>query len=257
MENLPNVLIKKIVDCLDPKGLAIVAQVSKELRTLVYRPSVWNELYWVPLRQEFFYATGHLPSNARHIGEPTELCFLAWASYKLKPDNEHYMENLPREIIHMSNTKQFMTVLKDYWNANHRPCIHTRHHLWRDVLKHRSHLNDLTHDEVSRIYYRLVSNPTPHDSTNQYRYWLETQLRLLGSYEIMPILPVEQQDKDNDILQILTSKHASQKRARRIAYLKVREHIKQKYYDSYTSLARIGCREFATNESIVTKYYTH
>jgi len=257
MESLPNVLINKIVEYLDPKGLAIVAQVSKELRTLVYRPSIWKELYWVPLRREFFYTTGHLPSNARHIGEPTELCFLAWACYKLKPDDERFMEHLPREIIHMSSTKQFMNVLKDYWNSNHKPCIHTHHHLWRDVLKNRSHLNDLTQDEVSRIYYRLVSYPGTHDSTNQYRYWLETQLNLLRSHEIMPFLPMDELDSEKDILHILNKKNALQKRARRIAYLKLREHIKQKYYDSYTALARIGCREFATNESLVRKNYLH
>jgi len=254
--NLPNIIQKNIIDYLDPQTLARVAQVSKEWRTLVYRPSVWRQLRWKQHRSEFFYKSEHLPSNIRHIGEPTDLCFTSWVASKLRHLNESFMDNMPRELLLLRNVNEFMTAIKAHWEKINKPCVHTHHHKWSDVIKARAHLNSLMPNDIARIHYRLIHYPIA-ERTNQYRYWLEEHLNDLRSCDIHLINHPIESAPLTDILDILTEKVEKTNQKRREAYWKLREHTKQKYHISIRALARIGRVEFDANEQYILKNYSY
>jgi hypothetical protein len=253
--DLPNVILLNIVDFLDPKALAKTAQVSKEWRRLVYRPSVWLNLRWRERNYDYFYRSEYLPAHIRHIGEPTDLCFTAWLASKLRHTDERFMANMPREIILLKNVNEFMRAMRKYWNSENKPCVHTHHHKWSDVLKCRTHLNSLTENDVTRIHYRLVNHPES-DIMNQYRFWLTEHLGDLGRCNIHSISEMGTRES-TDILHILTAKVDHTNQSRRGAYWKLRERAKQKYHDSIKALGNIGMVEFEENERYVDKHYKY
>jgi len=252
--NLPNPILLHIVECLDPIALANVAQVSKEWRTLVYRPSVWRQFHWKQRRGEYFYRSEYLPTHIRHIGEPTDLCFLSWIASKIRHTHEMFMAQMPREILLLNNPHDFMTAMKHYWYTHRKPCVHTSHHKWSDVLKSRSHLSSLSHKDIMRLHFRLVEYP--ESDTNQYRFWLTEHLYDLTRCDIHSIERRPPPDS-HDILHVLTEKVEQTNIQRRETFWKLREHTKKKYHDSIRALGRIGRLEMEANERYVEKHYRY
>jgi hypothetical protein len=256
MDTLPKVLLYSIVDYLDPKTLANTAQVSKEWKTLVYRPSVWKKLRWNTNKSTHFYTTGNLPSDIHHIGEPTEYCFLGWLADKLKFYDEHCVQGIPRDILLIEKGPEFLKAIRKHWIEKKKPCIHKCHHKWSHVFRYRSQLDTLSKTELGRIYYRIVSFPDS-ETTNQYHYWLLQHIHDLRSHEIHIYDSVEPVQDTSDILAVMRHKQSIIEDGRRRMYIKYRERIKQPFYDSVAALQKISKHEFDMNEVYVKKHYSY
>ena len=171
MTSLPADVMEHMLPYFDAVTWAKMAQVSKTWNQIAYRPSVWAQLEWKPTRAShpLFLKKDEIPKNARHIGEPTKLCFQAWAQHI--STNKVY-HNFNKQFVHSTNKEGRLQYLYSYWSM-HKPCIHTRHHVWTDVFKARAHLNCLSQSDILRLYVRIMDDP---GHINPYRSFIENRI---------------------------------------------------------------------------------
>ena len=172
MPQLHSDIMFLLVKYFDAQTWAKLAQVCTTWKKIAYRPSVWQNLEWRPkeAHRHLFLAKHEIPCNARHVGEPTKLCFLGWAQ-TIHISRIH--NNLPRQILTEADPVKKMAALHRIWQKT-KPCIHTGHHIWTDVFKGRAFLHDLTQAEVERLYYRLVEQHT--SGTNAYHVYIDNRV---------------------------------------------------------------------------------
>jgi hypothetical protein len=176
MISLPGAAMRHISDFLDPIGKAKMAQTSRAWRTIAYRPSTWEKHLWViaPHNSGPDVWLDSIPTNARHIGEPTKLCFVHWAHQVLARK-----VSVPRQINYHTDAKLQLKALYTYWCENGRPCIHINHHLWTDVFRGRAWLPDLSPADTQRIMQRLIRPYDPRSLTNAYAKWVKMQVKAI------------------------------------------------------------------------------
>ena len=82
-------VMRMILPYFDGVVWAKLAQVSKTWQQLAYRPSVWINLAWKPklTAHTLFLKKHEIPQNARHMGEPTKLCYQAWLQHTIRTQN--------------------------------------------------------------------------------------------------------------------------------------------------------------------------
>ena len=176
MITLPGAAMRQIADFLDPVGKAKMAQTSRAWRTIAYRPIAWEKHLWVtaPHSSGPDVWLDSIPTNARHIGEPTKLCFVHWAHQVLARK-----VSVPRQINYHTDAKQQLKALYAHWSENGRPCIHTNHHQWTDVFRGRAWLPDLGEADVQRIVQRLLRPYDPRATSNSYAKWITMQVKAI------------------------------------------------------------------------------
>ena len=155
MISLHSDIMYTLLPYFDAKSMATLAQVSTAWKTIVYRPSVWRSFLWrlKESHQIHFHNNLEIPSNARHIGEPTNLCFHTWF------ESRQYMgqqNDLPREFHTAKDSKAMYSVAKKVWEKNKKPCVHIDHHIWTDVFRGRLFLNTMNPSDVERISFRIM-----------------------------------------------------------------------------------------------------
>jgi len=172
MITLPATAMRHIADFLDPAGRAKMAQTSRAWRTIAYRPSAWEKHLWTPMAMGPDVWLDTIPSNARHIGEPTKLCFVYWAHQVLARKVA-----LPRQINYHTDAKQQLIALYNYWSTNGRPCIHKNHHQWADVFRGRAWLPDLSEADTHRLIQRVMRVYDTKSPANPYAKWIAMQVK--------------------------------------------------------------------------------
>ena len=163
-----------VISFLDHPGLAKLAQTCKSAQAIVYRRSVWSEWLPRPGCDQYYCVPGGIPKTARHVGQPTKLCFYEWANYRrVIPDG-----TLARRIAFEPDPERHYTLLEAHWRHIGCPCVHLHHHAWADVFKGRAFLEGKTSAEIQRIYLR-VTTQTGGGGANPYWEWLHARTQLI------------------------------------------------------------------------------
>ena len=250
MTSLHSDIMCLLLPYFDAMSLAKLSQVSKAWKQIVYRPSIWQPLVW-KVKEKYkkdFYSQLDIPSNARHIGEPTQLCFHSWYESRLF----NIRCDFPREFNTIQEPAKRYSYAQKIWRMKRKPCVHIDHHIWTDVFRGRLFLNDMTDSEIERIRFRVMENP--RTDTNAYRVWIDSQLesfhRSVPNYEMNPRLLESQSDDPLERLRVKTyEQHLTSLRHLHT----VRKSIIEPYNLSRQVLAKIGVVEFNNNENLYKK----
>lgn len=156
-----------IFQFLDPLGLGAMAQVSRKWRDLVYRNEAWLgfEFRMYVGAMDLFVESREIPVDARHIGEPTQYCFLSWLSSEQK---------LLKRIAQETDPKAYVNAAYTYWKSLKKPCIHVVHYTPQHVMIARDHITSLEPRDQKRILYRSLA-PLDTKTHPAYITWLQAQ----------------------------------------------------------------------------------
>ena len=244
-------IMRLLLDYFDAKTWAKLAQVCTTWRTIAYRPSVWQRLEWNPKTKyaDLFYKEP--PRNARHIGEPGELCWHAWFETVIvcQERNAH----IPRQIVHEPNPENKLRKLRELWLQT-KPCIYPQHHIWTDVVKGRAHLETLSTSEIQRLYFRILEEPTK-DTNAYYNYLTNRREEYITLIVILPRDVGTAPRSPDSVVQMLRSHHQADKQALLDVETEGRDRIFVKYTTSCASLLRLGAREFTENENLYKRQW--
>ena len=234
----------------DAQTWAKLAQVCTTWKKIAYRPSVWQALEWKPKPQYqiLFLDTHQIPCNARHIGEPTQLCFQAWARYILS--QEMYYQ-IPRQIVREPDPFKKRSALYTFWKTK-KPCIHRDHHVWTDVLRCRGYIDNLSTAELQRLYFRVVAEPYQNQSINPYASYLTNRIIDCDAFFLYAIgreIPREDiSEQSNDIIHNLQTKmHNEQYMLQKLAHA-ARARTTEQYNQSVDYIIHHSTSEFIDNE---------
>jgi hypothetical protein len=186
-----------------------------------------------PAHQSLFLTRYEIPYNARHIGEPTKLCFQAWAQGT---------NQLPREIVREVDSGKKLAAMYKLWSKR-KTCVHVHHHIWTDVFCGRAYLQDLSSADVYRLYLRLME-PLASD-VNPYRSYLINRVsECLPLQDPMPypLFPT------TDLVDSIRARIQQSRDSFRSALLDARESALANYRTSLACLSRHGSVEFNSNE---------
>jgi hypothetical protein len=244
---LPSELTRRIVEYLSPSDLARVAQINTSWRKVVYSNACWNpnklwDIKSGDSRHEF-YSGLEIPSNARHLGQPTELCFHDWLSLIRK---NKYHTSIPFCILESENHLKYIKYYKRLWISLGCPCIHTNHYKWYDVYKGRVYLHKLSPADQQRIFYKHCKFIIERDvlDTNPYRFWLQKHIEnsigyTYARFDMSDIQPRSEHPADIIEAKIKTREY------KRLQYLSdCRQLIIQKFHTSIQNLRIYGKKEF-------------
>lgn len=242
---LPTGPMTVVLSFLDKQGLAKLAQTCNAGRRIVYRTSVWMSWKMKPSAQDLYFSPCDIPATARHIGEPTSLCFYEWANMR----RQHPDGTLPRSIAFESDATKYYELLKAHWIKLGRPCAYIEHHKWKDVLKGRAYLNSLPQTEVMRIYYRVVD--TEYSPNNSYYNWVHHCINWSRPAWWLPDPAVAIPSSDP---LVLLSHHVKETERTRYARLyDLREQTLEHWRVSARALRRLGKSEFDANDRAYKK----
>lgn len=181
MSRLPSELVSSIIQYLSPHDIAIAAQVSKAWCNIMYSNTCWKHLViklWEmkPESTLEFYHGLEIPSHARHIGEPSEVCFVDWLSMIIR--SKHYT-SIPFSVLDATDYKVYVQYFKQLWHKLNRPCIHTTHYKWYDVYRGRQYLSTMSSADQQRVFYRHCKFSVENVAmdTNPYCFWLSKHIR--------------------------------------------------------------------------------
>ncbi len=246
MITLPGTAMRHIADFLDPVGCAKMAQTSRAWRTIAYRPSAWEKHLWTP------YATGPdlwldaIPSNARHLGQPTKLCFIHWVYHVLARQI-----SLPRQLNYHTDSKKHIAELYVYWKTHGRPCIHLNHHQWADVFRGRAWLPELSDADTHRLIQRIIRTYDLRSSANPYAKWIQMQIKTPLSFQHREI-DLERNVR-SDVLSLLMHKIQEKESALQTILDERWGTIIESLRVADTALARVSKATFEQNERLCKK----
>ncbi len=248
MITLPGAAMRHIADFLDPVGKAKMAQTSRAWRTIAYRPSAWEKHLWVipPHMSGPDVWLDSIPSNARHIGEPTKLCFVHWAHQVLARK-----VSIPRQINYHTDAKQQLKALYVHWSENGRPCIHINHHQWTDVFRGRAWLPELSATDTQRIVRRLLRPFDPRSSSNSYAKWIKMNVKAILPFPHREINLAE--DVRSSVLKSIMEKIHKKEAALRTVLGERWTAMIEALNAASAALARIGVETFEHNERACKK----
>jgi hypothetical protein len=239
---LPTPAMESIHSFLDARDLATMAQTCKTWQRIVYRKSVWTEKN-ISYRSAPILTFGSVPPHARHLGTPTETCFLNWLK------NSKYImteDLLPVYIEHNADPAKFMKATRAYWMRHGCPCEIPEHHRLQDMLRI-PFPRDFSKADRQRVLHRLII-PSESTSYNVYSHYLELLNRKLsrgGTLRVpsMGIIP-----DASDPLHRLWVASDAMLRARYDAINAAVAERCAKNSASFTALARHGRTEFEAND---------
>jgi hypothetical protein len=234
----------------DAQTWAKLAQVCTTWKKIAYRPSVWQALEWKPKLQyeQLFLDIHQIPCNARHIGEPTHLCFQAWARNILSQD---VYNQIPRQIVREPDPSKKRSALYTFWQTQ-KPCIHRDHHVWTDVLRCRGYLDNLRTTDIQRLYFRIVAEPNKNPIVNSYASYLTQRMIdcdvifLHTSGREIPIEDITEQSTDL-IRNLQITIHKERYALQTFAYA-TRSRSYELYNESINSIISHSMTEFIDNE---------
>lgn len=243
MTYIPSEIVPFIVEFLSPLDMAVVAQVNTSWRDVVYSNACWKrmtEKIWEikPDSSLEFYHGLEIPSRARHMGEPTELCFADWL-FLLVRSNHH--TSVPFCILESSDYKDYIHYFKQLWKTLRCPCVHTTHYKWYDVYKGRHYLAKMSPSDQQRVFYRHCKFTTQYENidTNPYCFWLKTHIRdsLVGyTYprtDVADIVP-----RSNHPADVILAKQKTHENRRLHTLFRHRQSIVEQFE---TSIAHLRC----------------
>lgn len=172
---LPADLIPTLMSFMDADMLARMAQTCKTWKLLIYRTSVWKNLTWRPRVPQFFAQHVVCSSpNIRHVGEPNQICFLAWIAQLL-----HHPDQYPAlhpGVEYAEKPKDFVALAQKYWRMLKKPCTISHHHKWSDVCILRTQLQTTSPEERYKVKVLLVDQ-MDISGDNGYTKWLDYRLQ--------------------------------------------------------------------------------
>lgn len=235
MTQLNSDVMRLMLPYFDAQTWAKLAQVCTTWKKIAYRPSVWMTLEWKAknAHQSLFLTRNEIPSNARHIGEPSKLCFQAWAQ------GTH---QLPREIVREVDPAKKLAAMYKLW-SKHKTCVHVNHHVWTDVFRGRAYLQDLTNSDTCRLYLRLM-DPLVNDANPYRSYLLHRVAECTALHDPLPNPVLPTTDLLGSIRVGIQQSHA----AFRVALAEYRDLALANYLISIAGLSRHGSVEFSSNE---------
>ena len=239
---LPAPAMEAVLSFLDARDLATMAQTCRTWQRIVYRKSVWvekNISYCIDLT----LIHTSVPPHARHIGSPTETCFLYWLQDKRA---RLIFENpFPISIEQITDPAKYIKVAHTYWKRHGRPCALVDHHRLQDLLRF-SLPREFTKSEKQRILHRLIA-PTESTPHNVYCHYLERLNHEISKPLVLSPISFEP-DPTNPLHRY---KVAADKflRARFDAVNSAVAARCTKNQASFTALARHGHAEFELNDT--------
>jgi hypothetical protein len=245
--SLPADIMIALVRYFDAKSWAKMAQVSSTWKKVAYRSSLWANMYWKPkpAYRSLFINTNEIPNNAKHIGEPTSLCFQAWLQTIFQTKT---YSNFSKQFLYETKPEKKINYLYQYWQKQ-KPCVHINHHVWTDMFRGRNQLNSLEETEILRVYLRIID---PEDyETNTYRKYLKERI---GECVVTRTYPQAQANQLNmlessGILQTIHKKIISQDKQFEDAIMKRSEQVLEPYAKSLAAISLHGKVEFSNNDS--------
>ena len=174
-------IMRILLEYFDAQTWAKLAQVCTTWKALAYRPAVWQALEWKPRQGHEDILLDSFPRNARHIGEPSTLCFHAWVNRILVQED---FRLLPKQIVYETDPVKKRNALQSYWSNHRKPCVHAHHHVWTDVLRARGYIQTMTKPELQRLYFRIVDDPPPTCDANPYRLFLQHRSQDCETYAV-------------------------------------------------------------------------
>ena len=207
---IPGHVMANIVSYMSFDDLAKMAQVSRAWQTYAYGSPLWHKANWEPQARgtNDFCDSNNIVPDARHIGIPTQLCFLSWALQQNRVSSDE----------HECDPVEYTDNLKREWLAKKRPCMHVTHHLWhdvfngaimrrtntshhqwRDVFKACRTLRGLSQSESDRLESVLITYPK---GEAPYRAWLERRIAECAPLPFPPpallTIPLSAQDTQRE-----------------------------------------------------------
>jgi len=244
MLTLPTDVMIRILKCMDAPTKAKIAQTSSSWRAVIYRNSEWA--FWVPRIEpvhraaptEVYCGKFGIPKGSHHCGEPTKLCFMYWASQKLK---YHIMHDIPREILAIDNPKKCIDTLYKYWKHIKKPCLQVSHHKWSHVCT-LSRFVPQTKESLEYLIHRTTEQH--HSTTNPYRFWLMSYVN-----EFPPIsYNVSKPENTADTMMNIYVRQFNDHNEKLRELSQRQEAFIVGWHSSIANLARVGHIEFQTNE---------
>lgn len=250
----PSEITKQIASYLSPHDLGRVAQLNKSWRNLVYSNSCWNLNKLWDVKHESrgeFYSEFDIPSNARHIGEPTQLCFYDWLTR-----SPAFINMVPFCIVESNDFSVYVSYLHKIWKHSGCPCVHTNHYKWYDVFRGREFLVKLSAADQQRVFYRHCNFIIDRKivDTNPYRFWLQNYNDLTIHTHTPFLQYTPRSDHPADIIVAATKN----KEYKRISYVhQRREAAIQRFQTSIQKLRIYGKKEFEKKDEEWSELFPH
>lgn len=220
-----------------------MAQTCRTWQRIVYRKSVWAEKN-VQYRRHSMLILDKVPARARHIGTPTQFCFLHWLKEKSYIAHGR-SDPFPVHILHISDPKMFLKAAHGYWKRNGCPCVVHEHHKLQDLMR-MPFPASFSKTDKQRVLCRLLETPSC-GVRNVYNKYLECQTSMLGStLGIAPIgiIPDTSDPLHRYIMEVHTTLQT------RMEAINAATLTKTAVYQSCISaLARRGHSEFTINDT--------
>lgn len=242
---LPSDAMNKIVEFLDAKSFAKMAQVNKTWQRIAYQTEYWMHASWKIKKSGALLVTQTVPKDARHIGEKHEMCFIKWLAKQVKTPT-----NLPKSLVHTTDFEKLIVAAKVVWKELGKPCSIVNHHYVRDVLRFPLP-SDLPMHERKRISLRIVEEPRKSDLKNAYAVWIDGQIEemmydLLVGYDLITRFPAGMYESD-PLMKLI--RDFAKLDADRDTYIKEHQRkICTMYQASSLRLKKYSSKEFDANE---------
>jgi hypothetical protein len=248
MASIPSEIVPDIFQYLSPHDLAIVAQVNKTWKHVVYSNTCWKpfcEKLWEIKRDSMFefYHGLEIPAYARHMGEPSELCFADWLSFILQ---KQLYSTVPFCVLESSSYGHYLLHFKQVWRRMGRPCIHTTHHKWYDVFRGRKYLSAMSPSDQQRVFYRHCKFTVQHEvmDTNPYCYWLQKHICRSIPFTYSRVNPSDIPPKSTHPADIIAAQQKTHEN-KRIYYLNAyRQSVFERFETSIARLRVYGKTQF-------------
>jgi hypothetical protein len=246
--NLPTEIIPFIFHYLSPCDLAVVAQINKTWKDVVYSNNCWknNVIKLWKIKPDSileFYHGLEIPSSARHIGEPTQICFIDWMNMLLR--SKHYIL-IPFEVLESIDYKKYIQYFKQLWHKLNRPCIHATHHKWYDVYRGRQYLSTLSPSDQQRVFYRHCQFICRYETVevNPYCFWLQTQISQSNFFDYLSIDTSDIIPRSDHPADIVIAKQKTHENRRLYFINKYCKSIVTRFENSCWRLRVYGKRQF-------------
>jgi hypothetical protein len=243
--NLPAPAMESILSFLDAQGLATMAQTCRTWQRIVYRKSVWT-VNNISYRSAPTLLHATAPPHARHIGTPSEICFLYWLQCKAKI---YTGDPVPVYIEHIAEPAKYIKAARAYWIRHGCQCKIAEHHRLQDLFR-TPFPREFSKADKQRVLHRLIM-PSESTTYNVYCHYLELLNRhLSGSLHTPPmgIIP-----DSSDPLHRLWMATDCMLRARYDTINAVAAERCAKNNASFTALVRHGHAEFEANDVWFTR----
>lgn len=150
-------LTLKLLDYWSPADLAILAQLNKGWKCLIYRDKVWNRFNWSAHTQERIF---QIQAGSHHYGDKNPMCFWSWFTYHYTGYTDGYILSYEQEWVK--------------WTSLGKPCRHLTHHEPSTCLIYPS-LDSSKNYYIKSLITRGSAGDTRFKEANAYTRYLNNQ----------------------------------------------------------------------------------